>query len=244
MVDDTGEMSSSSQTGPSPLIVSGERLGQLIRLKPECKDRYVALHAHPFPGLIEQLRASNLHNYSIFLGKDLLFSFFEYVGNDFETDMEAVAENATVQDWWTLTDSMQETLAPEESDQWWVPMEELYHIAAKTTPSSEAERKACVRWLTDDPEGEVRRAYVRAEPALNGMLKASNLQNYGVYLWQNQLCIYFEYTGDDLGSDIDRLHRNRTMQELQQTLDSLSADQMTASNGEHRLPMDCVFYMR
>ena len=115
-------------------ITTGKRFGHLIRLKPEYKERYIVLHAHPFPGLTDQLRTSGLRNYSIFHHDGLLFSFYEYVGADYEADMAAVAENETVQDWWTLTDSMQETLASVDSDLWWMPINEIWHGGERKRP--------------------------------------------------------------------------------------------------------------
>jgi L-rhamnose mutarotase len=36
-----------------------------------------------------------------------LFATFEYVGNNFEVDMELMKANPKVQEWWKITDAMQ-----------------------------------------------------------------------------------------------------------------------------------------
>ena len=117
-IDVSGDSDQSSGAS-STSVTEGQRYGHLIRLKPEYRERYIVLHDHPFPGLIDRMQEAGLRNYSIFLRDHVLFSYYEYVGDDFETDMEAMAENETVQDWWTLTDPMQEPLPDREEGAWW-----------------------------------------------------------------------------------------------------------------------------
>lgn len=238
----------SSRDDPSTDIVEGERYGQLIRLKPEYEERYIALHAHPFPGLIEQLRAANLHNYSIFLHDNLLFSFYEYSGSDYEEDMEAVASNSTVKDWWTLTDPMQESLSSEASDEWWVVMEEIFHGGNKVVPSREAAKRAYVQQLSDGQEGAARQAFSEVEEELIAAIEDAGLQNYGAYHWGGRLYTYFECTLERVGMSLARLRASSAFQHVQQTFNSLHSDRASSANGEsideevgHR--MESVFYM-
>ena len=65
------------------------RFGQLIRVRPEAIDEYERLHAAPWPGVLEQIRRSNIRNYSIYREGTLLFAYFEYVGDDLAADMQA-----------------------------------------------------------------------------------------------------------------------------------------------------------
>lgn len=220
----------------STAVVEGERFGHLIRLRPEFEERYRILHAHPFPGVLDQIRAANLRNYSIFLREGLLFSFYEYVGNTYEADMGAMAEDETVQDWWTLTDPMQKSLLPEEAEGWWLSMEELYHGGAKRVPSAETEKKAYVRRLHDD-SAVVRSAYEETKPDLDILLGDAPLQNYAVYQWRDRLYTYFEYTGDRFSEDIDRLRHSPVMQKLNDALGTVSGYE------EGRRPMESVFYL-
>lgn len=221
--------------------VEGERYGRLIRLKPEYRERYVILHEHTFPEVLEQIRTSNICNYSIFLHDGLLFSFFEHVGTDFDADMEAMADNPTVQDWWTLTDPMQESLTPEDDEQWWVTMEELYHGGPKTLPSGNAEKKAYVRLLQDGATKAIRRVYAETASELDDGLKAVDLQNYTVYRWKDRLYTYVECPGDDSGSAADRLRNSTSLQGLTERLAPLTRAS-SAPKGLPGRPMQPVFY--
>ena len=67
------------------------RFGQRIDVRPDRIDDYERLHADPWPGVLEQIRRSNIRNYTIFRDGSDLFAYFEYSGDDFETDMAAMA---------------------------------------------------------------------------------------------------------------------------------------------------------
>ena len=69
-----------------------QRFGSVIGLKAEKKDYYNKLHAEPWPEINAMIKKCNIQNYSIYEieieGKLYLFSYFEYVGDDFDADME------------------------------------------------------------------------------------------------------------------------------------------------------------
>ena len=60
-----------------------QRFGQVIGVKPERYQEYVAAHAAVWPGVLARIRDSNIRNYSIYSFGDRLFAYFEYVGDDF-----------------------------------------------------------------------------------------------------------------------------------------------------------------
>jgi len=107
------------------------RFGNVIGLRPEKKDDYVKLHAETWPGVLEQIRKSNIRNYSIYLaeleGKLYLFSYFEYVGDDFEADMAKMAEDPVTQRWWKETDPCQFRLPGTPDGQQWLNIPEVFH---------------------------------------------------------------------------------------------------------------------
>jgi L-rhamnose mutarotase len=103
------------------------RFGQRIRVRPERIDEYERLHADPWPGVLEQIRRSNVRNYSIFRHGTDLFAYFEYVGDDFERDMAAMAGDPETQRWWALTDAMQDPLPDREPGSWWTTIPEIFH---------------------------------------------------------------------------------------------------------------------
>ena len=96
-------------------------------VRPDRIDDYERLHAEPWPGVLEQIRRSNIRNYSIFRHGDELFAYFEYVGDDFAADMAAMAADETTQRWWALTDAMQEPFPDREPGSWWLTMQEVFH---------------------------------------------------------------------------------------------------------------------
>jgi L-rhamnose mutarotase len=105
-----------------------KRYGQILKIRPECRDDYVRHHAQVWPDVLEQIRRSNIRNYSIYLRDGILFAYFEYVGDDFAVDMRAMAADPATQRWWSIMEPMQEkwpTAAPAE---WWSTMTEVFHL--------------------------------------------------------------------------------------------------------------------
>lgn len=104
------------------------RLAQTIRLRPERREEYLALHRQVWPGVEAALRAANVRNYSIFLRGDTLFGYFEYHGDDFEADMAAIAADPETRRWWTLTDPCQEPLPDAGTGGQWSDLTEIWHL--------------------------------------------------------------------------------------------------------------------
>ena len=105
-----------------------KRYGMVIRVKPEKLDEYKELHANPWPGVLDMIRACNIRNYSIYLKDGYLFSYFEYHGDDFDADMVKMAADPTTQEWCKLTDPCQEPLPSCKEGEWWAKMEEVFHM--------------------------------------------------------------------------------------------------------------------
>ena len=68
-----------------------QRYASVIGMKPEHREEYERLHADVWPDVLKQIYQSNIRNYSIYRYGELLFSYFEYVGEDFEGDMAKMA---------------------------------------------------------------------------------------------------------------------------------------------------------
>jgi len=107
------------------------RVGQVIGLRPEKKDYYIQLHANTWPGVLKRIRDSNIRNYSIYLaeldGKLYLFSYYEYIGDDYEADMAKIAADPETQRWWKETDPCQIRLPGTPEGKWWKPIPEVFH---------------------------------------------------------------------------------------------------------------------
>ena len=108
--------------------MSIRRFGQRINLRPESIEAYERLHAAPWPGVVDQIRRSNIRNYTIFRDGTDLFASFDYVGDDFAADMAAMAADPETQRWWALTDAMQEPLPDREPGSWWKTLREIFHV--------------------------------------------------------------------------------------------------------------------
>ena len=110
--------------------------GSIIGLRPEYAERYVALHAHTFPGVLKRISQSNIRNYAIFLHQGTLFSHMEYSGSDRAADMAAIAADATTRQWWTLTDPMQTPLPERSEGERWASLRVQHAYQAEQRPGS------------------------------------------------------------------------------------------------------------
>jgi len=103
----------------------------ITRLKPDKVEEYKYLHANPWPGVLKTIRDCNIRNYSIYLvelDSDLyLFSYFEYIGDDFDADMAKMAEDPVTREWWSRTDPCQIPLPGLEQGQIWKRIDEVFH---------------------------------------------------------------------------------------------------------------------
>ncbi|MFD7922812.1 L-rhamnose mutarotase [Streptomyces sp. NPDC059740] len=105
----------------------GRRHAKVVRLRPEHREEYLRLHAEVWPEVLATITACHIRNYSIFLHGDLLFSYYEYVGEDHEADMERMAADPATQRWWKLTDPCQEPVEGTPEGEWWMPVPEVFH---------------------------------------------------------------------------------------------------------------------
>jgi len=109
-----------------------QRFGQVIGVKKEAIPEYKRLHANTWPGVLKAIRECNIRNYSIYLAEIkpdeyYLFAYFEYVGDDFEKDMEKMKADPTTRKWWKFTDPLQQPLPTRQPGEWWHKGEEVFH---------------------------------------------------------------------------------------------------------------------
>ena len=104
-----------------------KRYGSVIGVKLVKLEEYKKLHAAVWPGVLEMIRKCNIRNYSIYYKDGLLFSYFEYIGDDYEKDMQRMAADPTTQEWWKLTDPCQQPVENRVTGEWWAAMEEVFH---------------------------------------------------------------------------------------------------------------------
>lgn len=104
------------------------RVASVIGLRPERAEEYLELHRDVWPAVQATLRAAHVTNYSIFRRDDLLFSYFEYVGDDYDADMARIADDPVTQQWWLLTDPCQQPLPSAAPGERWAPAEEVFRL--------------------------------------------------------------------------------------------------------------------
>lgn len=104
-----------------------KRYGTVIKVRPEKLQEYKDLHAATWEGVLEVNSQCNIRNYSIYYRDGYLFSYFEYVGEDYAADMAKMAASPVVQEWWKLCIPCQERVETAEEGDWWAPMEEVFH---------------------------------------------------------------------------------------------------------------------
>jgi len=109
-----------------------ERYGMVIGLKPEKIDYYKQLHAAAWPGVLAKIKECHIRNYSIYLrevekGQYLLFSYFEYAGDDFQADMARMAADPETRRWWKETDPCQTPIPTRGEKEFWSRMDEVFH---------------------------------------------------------------------------------------------------------------------
>jgi L-rhamnose mutarotase len=104
-----------------------ERHGSVIRVRAEHLNNYRKHHAAVWPAVLEMIRECNIRNYSIYYKDGFLFSYFEYVGDDFAADMAKMAADPTTQKWWSVVQPMQEPLSTRAPGEWWAEMDEVFH---------------------------------------------------------------------------------------------------------------------
>ena len=104
-----------------------KRYGMVIDLRPEKITEYKKLHDAVWPEVAKAISKSNIKNYSIYLKDETLFSYFEYVGNCYEAEMEEMAANSVVQKWWDVCKPCMLPIETREEGEWWANMEEIFH---------------------------------------------------------------------------------------------------------------------
>lgn len=80
-----------------------KRFCQRAFLKKEKIEEYRRLHAAVWPDVLKTIKACNLENYSISIMDNMVVSYFEYTGDDYDADMDKMAADPVTQEWWKHT---------------------------------------------------------------------------------------------------------------------------------------------
>lgn len=105
-----------------------KRYGMVIKVRKEKEEEYVKLHSEVWPDVLKMIKECNIRNYSIYMRDGYLYSYFEYTGEDFDSDMARMASDPTTRNWWSFTDPCQEPVSTTKPGEKWALMEEIFHM--------------------------------------------------------------------------------------------------------------------
>jgi L-rhamnose mutarotase len=101
-----------------------KRHGQVIRLREDGAELYIALHAQPWDEVVEDLKRAGYLNYTIFRHGNLLFSYYELQeGRVVQPPLDPVVAR-----WLETVMPLQEPLPDRQPGEWWAEMEEVFHL--------------------------------------------------------------------------------------------------------------------
>ena len=104
-----------------------QRFGMAARLVPEKREEYLELHRNVWPGVEAMIAECGIRNFTIFVRGDVIFGYYEYVGDDYEADQARMAQDATTQEWWARTAPCQLPFDDLSSEPNWQPLDEAWH---------------------------------------------------------------------------------------------------------------------
>jgi L-rhamnose mutarotase len=105
-----------------------KRYGSVIKVRPEKFEEYKTLHAAVWDSVLKMITECNIRNYSIYHKDGFLFSYLEYIGDDYAADMAKMAADPETQRWWNICMPCQKPLETRVEDEWWAGMEEMFHL--------------------------------------------------------------------------------------------------------------------
>ena len=106
-----------------------KRFGWVAQIDPDQYDEYKSLHADVWPDVLEMITACGLRNYSIYHKDGCLFTYVEYIGDDFDADMAKMAADPVTRKWWAVVVPMfKNPNAQVAGGGVWADMEEIFHL--------------------------------------------------------------------------------------------------------------------
>ncbi len=105
-----------------------QRYASVIGMPAANREEYERLHAAVWPEVLAKIEEVNIRNYSIYRYGELLFSYFEYVGEDFDADMAKMAADPKTQEWWGVCMPLQRPVEDRAAGEWWASIPEVFHV--------------------------------------------------------------------------------------------------------------------
>ena len=105
-----------------------KRVGFVLRVREDRLEEYKMRHRAVWPEMLDALRRSGWHNYSLFMRKDgLLFGYFE-AAQDFQTALAGMAKEDVNAKWQEFMAPYFETLDGGRADEAMMELEEVFHL--------------------------------------------------------------------------------------------------------------------
>jgi len=105
-----------------------KRVGFLLKVKPEKIEEYKKHHEAVWPEMLEALRRTGWHNYSLFMRDDgLLFGYFE-TPDSFQAALDGMAKEEINAKWQEFMSPYFEALGGARPDQMMQELVEVFHL--------------------------------------------------------------------------------------------------------------------
>jgi L-rhamnose mutarotase len=105
-----------------------QRVAKLVGVRSEAIDEYERIHRDVWPSVLATIHDCNMRNYSIFRLENMIFTYYEYIGDDHAADMKKMAADPATREWWNITDPMQVPVAEAKDGEWWAALKEVFHV--------------------------------------------------------------------------------------------------------------------
>ncbi len=105
-----------------------KRIGFLLKVRPEKIEEYKQFHKAVWPEMLDALRRTGWHNYSIFAREDgLLFGYFE-TPDSFRAALDSMSHEEINGKWQDFMAPYFENLSGAHADASMVELEEVFHL--------------------------------------------------------------------------------------------------------------------
>lgn len=105
-----------------------KRIGFILKVKPDMIEEYKEHHKNVWPEMLDALRRTGWHNYSLFMrGDGMLFGYFETPDN-FQAALAGMSKEDVNAKWQELMAPYFEALEGSRPDESMQELEEVFHL--------------------------------------------------------------------------------------------------------------------
>ena len=105
-----------------------KRVGFMLKVKKDKIEEYKEHHKNVWPEMLDALRRTGWHNYSLFMSEDgLLFGYFE-AEESFQASLEGMSKEAINAKWQEFMAPYFENLGGAHADESMIELEEVIHL--------------------------------------------------------------------------------------------------------------------